>query len=129
MNGRVRTVVWRGRRVTAAPIPIKLPSLDRPLTFPNPSSSRLNGQDGDISIVAEKGIDHGAVRIGQTYDIHFSNAMKSYTLVFRTFTGQEILMTPGVGSDHVDASQLENTSSFKRITVALKAPREHSKGV
>ncbi len=72
--------------------------------------------------IVEKGIDHGAVRIGQTYDIQFSSKMKSYTLVFRTFTGEEIVLTPGKGSDLVDSSQLENTSSFKRITVALKAP-------
>jgi hypothetical protein len=72
--------------------------------------------------IVEKGIDHGAVRIGQTYDIHFSNAMKSFTLVFRTFTGQEIVLTPGKGSDLLETSQLENTTSFKRITVALKAP-------
>jgi hypothetical protein len=72
--------------------------------------------------IVEKGIDHGAVRIGQTYDIHFANSMKSYTLVLRTFTGQEIVLTPGLGSDLVEASKLENMTSFKRMTVALKAP-------
>jgi hypothetical protein len=72
--------------------------------------------------IAEKGIDHGAVRIGQTYDIHFDNSMKSYTLVLRTFTGQEIVITPGKSSESLETSQLENQTDFKRITVALKPP-------
>jgi len=73
--------------------------------------------------IAEKGIDHGAVRIGLTYDIHFANSMKSYTLVFRTFTGEEIVLTPGTPTpDALQVSQFENQSDFKRITVALKPP-------
>jgi len=80
------------------------------------------GPTGQSYAIAEKGIDHGAVRIGQTYDIHFNNSMKSYTLVFRTFTGQEIVVTPGKGSDALELSQLENQSDFKRITVAFKPP-------
>ena len=52
----------------------------------------------------------------------FDNKMKSYTLVLRTFTGQEIVLTPGRNSDSIDASQLENLESFKRMTVALKPP-------
>jgi hypothetical protein len=72
--------------------------------------------------IVSKGIDHGAVRIGITYDIHFDNSMKSYTLAIRTFTGQEIVLTPGQGSDLVQSSQLENQTDFKRMSVALKAP-------
>jgi hypothetical protein len=70
----------------------------------------------------EKGIDHGAVRIGQTYDSHFSNDMQSYRLVFRTFTGAEIVLVPGQGSDLVQQSPLQDTTSFKGFTVALKPP-------
>jgi hypothetical protein len=72
--------------------------------------------------VTEKGIDHGAVRIGQTYDVRFANSMKSYTLLLRTFTGQEIVVTPGKGSDALELGQFENQTDFKRITVALKPP-------
>ena len=72
--------------------------------------------------ILEKGIDHGAVRVGQTYDARFSNDMKSYTLVFRTFAGEEIVLTPGQVSTLVSQSQLENTTSFKRLTVSLKPP-------
>src|SRR5262249_22376747 len=54
--------------------------------------------------IVEKGIDHGAVRIGQSYDIRFNNSMKSFTLVFRTFTGEEVIVTPGKTSDQLDLS-------------------------
>lgn len=87
---------------------------DHQLAVPKPPDS---GQS-----IAEKGIDHGAVRIGETYDVHFSDSMKSYTLVMRMFTGQEIVVTPGRASDLLDQSQLENTSSFKRMTIGLKPP-------
>lgn len=82
-------------------------------------------QNGQVPVgyaIVEKGIDHGAVRIGQAYNVHFDNSMKSFTLVMRTFTGQELYMTPGKDSDGLDASKLENMTSFKRMTVALKAP-------
>jgi hypothetical protein len=72
--------------------------------------------------ISEKGIDHGAVRIGQTYDLRFANSMKSYTLVFHTFTGEEIVVTPGKNSDMLELGQFENQSDFKRMTVALKPP-------
>ena len=72
--------------------------------------------------IVDKGIDHGAVRIGQGYNVRFDANMKSFTLVMRTFTGEELYITPAKGSEGLDASPLENTTSFKRMTVALKAP-------
>jgi hypothetical protein len=72
--------------------------------------------------IVEGGIDHGAVRLGRTYDAHFSNNMTSFTLVFRTFTGEELILTPGKKSDLLDASPVEDKTSFKRMTVGIKPP-------
>jgi len=129
-------VVYHPASTTIVPrdidlVPISGDSLSRYFDDPK-SNDASHARDKDVGkgtaaaqqpyTIVEKGIDHGSVRIGQTYDIQFNKTMKSYTLVFRTFTGQEIVLTPGKGSELVDASQLENTSSFKRLTVALKPP-------
>ena len=71
--------------------------------------------------IVSNGVDHGAVRLGRTYNAIFSNNMQSYTLVFRTFTGEELLVTPAKKSDMVDAKN-EDLTSFKRMTVAIKPP-------
>jgi hypothetical protein len=48
--------------------------------------------------------------------------MTSFTLVFRTFTGEELILTPGKKSDLLDASPVEDKTSFKRMTVGIKPP-------
>src|SRR5260370_39735138 len=67
-------------------------------------------------------VDHGAVRLGRTYSARFSPNMKSFDLVFRTFTGEELVVTPAKSARLVDSSPLENQTTFKRMTVALKTP-------
>lgn len=67
-------------------------------------------------------VDHGGVRLGRTYSARFSPNMKSFDLVFRTFTGEELVVTPAKSSKLVDASPLELDNSFKRMTVSLKTP-------
>jgi hypothetical protein len=72
--------------------------------------------------VARSGVDHGAVRLGRSYDARFSSNMKSFTLVFRTFTGEELIATPAKTANMLDISPLENQTNFKRMTVAIKPP-------
>jgi hypothetical protein len=67
-------------------------------------------------------VDMGAVRFGRTYSARFDNGMKSFDLVFRLFTGEEIVVTPGQSDVRVKASPIETLSSFKRMTVRLEPP-------
>jgi len=94
---------------------------DTTIAKDKPVSSQTAGETSTYAIV-ESGIDHGAVRLGRTYDARFNESMRSFTLVFRTFTGEELIVTPAKKSNMVDASILENQTNFKRMTVALKAP-------
>jgi hypothetical protein len=94
---------------------------DRDVAKDKPAPPNTTTQPAAFTIV-ENGIDHGAVRLGRTYDAHFSNSMQSFTLVFRTFTGEELIVTPAKSNPEVDASTLENQTNFKRMTVAIKPP-------
>lgn len=61
-------------------------------------------------------IDHGAVRLGRTYAAQFNPNMVYYELIFRTFTGEELVDTAAKRSRLIDASPLINQSNFKRMT-------------
>jgi hypothetical protein len=67
-------------------------------------------------------VDNGAVRLGRTYAAQFNPNMVYYELVFRTFTGEELVDSTAKHSKLIDASPLVNQSNFKRMTVSLKTP-------
>lgn len=67
-------------------------------------------------------VDHGAVRLGRSYSVQFSPTMVDFHLVFRTFTGEELIVTPGKKSALIDASPVINQTNYKAMTVSLKAP-------
>jgi hypothetical protein len=67
--------------------------------------------------------DYGGVRFGRTYSARFSADMQSFDLVFRLFTGEEIVVTPGKSDSTVEASPLEDLTTFKRMTVKLVEPK------
>jgi hypothetical protein len=112
--------------VPSSPVPVRMViatvfgnfEFHIPKVEPTPASIPTT----QVTPVQQLVVDHGAVRLGRTYAAQFSPNMVYYELVFRTFTGDELVDSTAKHSKLVDASPLINQSNFKRMTVALKTP-------
>ncbi len=65
-------------------------------------------------------LDHGSVKFGRTYAAQFKPNMQYYELVFRTFTGEELVDTSSKHSRQIYASPV--STGVQRMTVCLKTP-------
>lgn len=74
--------------------------------------------------VAQNGTASNDIELGSTYNALFSNQYASYDLVVIPFTGESIVVTPGLPpkSSLVKVTKLEESGPFRRVTVQFDLP-------
>jgi hypothetical protein len=91
----------------------------RPLSIDPSSQSQTPLFSKDAIQVGSGG---RVIQIGKTYSADFSSEMQSYDIILRTFTGEDLVVTPGAAPGEFIHVSSEDKTAFKRTTVLLTLP-------